>query len=266
MAANLQIFMTNTASHCKGMWNLCVISALKKTIYFVSTPREHMSVSTENHMAATFTLISICLSFQDLQRKREECLGKVNRFFTVSTSRSRLEHLCVLTDHQKKNIETFPPSEVKELPGIWDVCLFMKSESFDTFGPHTCLRMRVGNQPFFQGKTLSNLQPFVTFCLQGDVQLLADKHPRLRGLNRKDGASVQRDERETIERIFRQNILIGWDSLFPNEGEPVNQSFTFSKALLSWRRFQYSSWKILVSSLLAGRVAWLSIKGWKRMK
>ena len=76
MAANLQIFMTNTASHCKGMWNLCVISALKKTIYFVSTPREHMSVSTENHMAATFTLISICLSFQDLQRKREECLGK----------------------------------------------------------------------------------------------------------------------------------------------------------------------------------------------
>merc|ERR550525_835725 len=53
-------------------------------------------------MAATFTLISICLSFQDLQRKREECLGKVNRFFTVSTSRSRLEHLCVLTDRQKK--------------------------------------------------------------------------------------------------------------------------------------------------------------------
>ena len=102
MAANLQIFMTNTASHCKGMWNLCVILALKKTIYFVSTPREHMSVSTENHMAATLTLISICLSFQDLQRKREECLGKVIRFFTVSTSRSRLEHLWVLTDRQKK--------------------------------------------------------------------------------------------------------------------------------------------------------------------
>ena len=107
--------------------------------------------------------------FQDLQRKREECLGKVIRFFTVSTSRSRLEHLCVLTDHQKKNIETFPPSEVKELPGIWDVCLFMKSESFDTFGPHTCLRMRVGNQPFFQGKNTFQPSAFVAFCLQGDV-------------------------------------------------------------------------------------------------
>jgi len=70
MAANLQIFMTNTASHCKGMWNLCVILALKKTIYFVSTPREHMSVSTENHMAATLTLISICLSRLATQKGR----------------------------------------------------------------------------------------------------------------------------------------------------------------------------------------------------
>ena len=40
MAAQLQIFMTNTASHSKGMWNLCVILALKKTIYFVSTLRQ----------------------------------------------------------------------------------------------------------------------------------------------------------------------------------------------------------------------------------
>ena len=248
MAANLQIFMTNTASHCKGMWNLCVISALKKK-QFISCRRRANICPFQQKITWQRRSPWSQYVFQDLQRKREECLGKVIRFFTVSTLRSRLEHLCVLTDRQKKkNIETFPPSEVKELPGIWDVCLFMKSESFDTFGPHTCLRMRVGNQPFFQGKTLSNLQPFVTFCLQGDVQLLADKHPRLRGLNRKDGASVQRDERETIERIFRQNILIGWDSLFPNEGEPVNQSFTFSKALLSWRRFQYSSWKILVSS------------------
>ena len=82
MAAQLQIFMTNTASHSKGMWNLCVILALNKTIYFVWTLRQNICppLLTNNHMAATVTLISICLSFQDLQRKKEECLGKVVRF------------------------------------------------------------------------------------------------------------------------------------------------------------------------------------------
>jgi len=73
-AAYLQIFMTNTASHSKGMWNLCVILALKKTIYFVlidAAPKQISSLSTENHVSATFTLISICLSFQDLLQKME---------------------------------------------------------------------------------------------------------------------------------------------------------------------------------------------------
>ena len=80
VAAQLQIFMTNTASHSKGMWNLCVILALNKTIYFVSTLRQKnicLPLLTNNHMAATVTLILICLSFKDSQRKKEECLGKV---------------------------------------------------------------------------------------------------------------------------------------------------------------------------------------------
>jgi len=80
-AAYLQIFMTNTASHCKGMWNLCVILALKNNLFCVDAAPNHIpSLLTENHMAATFTLISICLSFQDLLRKMEECWGKVVRF------------------------------------------------------------------------------------------------------------------------------------------------------------------------------------------
>ena len=34
-AAHLQIFMTNTGSHSKGMWNLCVILALKNYLFCV---------------------------------------------------------------------------------------------------------------------------------------------------------------------------------------------------------------------------------------
>ena len=101
MAANLQIFMTNTASHCKGMWNLCVISALKKK-QFISCRRRANICPFQQKITWQRRSPWSQYVFQDLQRKREECLGKVIRFFTVSTSRSRLEHLCVLTDHQKK--------------------------------------------------------------------------------------------------------------------------------------------------------------------
>ena len=47
---------------------------LEKTIYFVlidAAPKQISSLSTENHVSATFTLISICLSFQDLLQKME---------------------------------------------------------------------------------------------------------------------------------------------------------------------------------------------------
>lgn len=101
MAANLQIFMTNTASHCKGMWNLCVISALKKK-QFISCRRRANICPFQQKITWQRRSPWSQYVFQDLQRKREECLGKVIRFFTVSTSRSRLEHLCVLTDRQKK--------------------------------------------------------------------------------------------------------------------------------------------------------------------
>ena len=101
MAANLQIFMTNTASHCKGMWNLCVISALKKK-QFISCRRRANICPFQQKITWQRRSPWSQYVFQDLQRKREECLGKVIRFFTVSTLRSRLEHLCVLTDRQKK--------------------------------------------------------------------------------------------------------------------------------------------------------------------
>ena len=45
MAAQLQIFMTNPASHCKGMWNLCVILALKNNLFCVDAAPKHMSPS-----------------------------------------------------------------------------------------------------------------------------------------------------------------------------------------------------------------------------
>ena len=46
MAAQLQIFMTNTASHSKGMWNLCVILALENNLFCVdAAPKKHMSPS-----------------------------------------------------------------------------------------------------------------------------------------------------------------------------------------------------------------------------
>ena len=79
MAAQLQIFMTNPASHtdCKGMWNLCVNLAVVVVVVVVEKKNYsvecrhccggHMSVSTKNHMAAAFTLISICPSFQNWQ-------------------------------------------------------------------------------------------------------------------------------------------------------------------------------------------------------
>jgi len=80
MAAQLQIFMTNTASHSKGMWNLCVILALKKQIILCRrcAKKTYVPLLTNNHMAATVTLISICLSFKDSQQKkgrvfRESC-------------------------------------------------------------------------------------------------------------------------------------------------------------------------------------------------
>jgi len=86
VAANLQIFMTNPASRCKGMWNLCVILALKNNLVRVNAaaPKHMLSLLTLNHMAAAFTLISICPSFEDLQRKRKSVQGNSLDFYSFN--------------------------------------------------------------------------------------------------------------------------------------------------------------------------------------
>jgi len=77
MAAQLQIFMTNPASY-RLQGNVEFMRKFgrggggggKKTIYSVECRHccgGHTSVLTKNHMAAAFTLISICPSFQNWQ-------------------------------------------------------------------------------------------------------------------------------------------------------------------------------------------------------
>jgi len=53
---------------------------------------------------------------------------------------------------------------------------------------------------------------------------LVDKHSHLRHLNRVEKTGQQLcGMKGAVERIFRQNILIGWESLFSVKGEAVNQ-------------------------------------------
>ena len=90
-----------------------------------------------------------------------------------------------------------------------------------------------------RAKTLSNLRP--SFCHLFMRQLikvksktlllgflgfgsLIDEHPHLRHLNRVEKTGVQFcGMKGVVERIFRQNILIGWESLFLVKGEATNQ-------------------------------------------
>jgi len=90
-----------------------------------------------------------------------------------------------------------------------------------------------------RAKTLSSLQP--SFCHLFMRQLikvksktlqlgflgfgsLIDEHPHLRHLNRVEKTGLQFcGMKGVVERIFRQNILIGWESLFSVKGDVVNQ-------------------------------------------
>jgi hypothetical protein len=99
------------------------------------------------------------------------------------------------------------------------VCLFVKSESFDTFGPHTL------GQSIEKSK--NTFQPSA-FCHLLTCQLIKlcwgfwGSAPWLRHLNGVEKTGVQicgGMKGVLVERIFRQNILIGWESL----SEAVNQ-------------------------------------------
>ena len=91
MAAQLQIFMTNPASHthCKGMWNLCVnlavVVVVKKNNLFrgVSTllRQTYVCFDIESHGSS----IHPDLDMSEFSRlaKGKSVLGIVVRFFTV---------------------------------------------------------------------------------------------------------------------------------------------------------------------------------------
>ena len=75
MAANLQIFMTNTASHCKGMWNLCVISALKKNNLFrVDAARTYVRFNRKSHGSDVHPDLN--MSFKTCNAKGKSVWGK----------------------------------------------------------------------------------------------------------------------------------------------------------------------------------------------
>ena len=133
-----------------------------------------------------------------------------------------------------------------------NVCLFVKSESFDTCGPNT-------EHTDGQSTSENTFQP-PAFCHILTCQLvkvksktlglrllgfssLVDKHSHLRHLNRVEKTGLQSCRMKgAVERIFRQNILIGWESLFSVKGEPSTKLLKSSKApLLSVADFQYSS-------------------------
>jgi len=63
---------------------------------------------------------------------------------------------------------------VRELAGICggNVCLLVKSESFDTFGPHTCLSSEGGQSIVFGRK--KEQKHFPTFSLLSPFDLPAD--------------------------------------------------------------------------------------------
>ena len=157
MAAQLQIFMTNPASHthCKGMWNLCVNLAVvvvvvvkKKNNLFrgVSTllRRRYVRFDKESHGSS----IHPDLNMSEFSRLAigKSFLGKVVRFFYSLTLRRMGRRapfyegylFFSLGRDLQKTITNFTP--LSELPGICgeDVCLFVESESFDTGGPNTC--------------------------------------------------------------------------------------------------------------------------------
>ena len=161
MAAQLQIFMTNPASHtdCKGMWNLCVNLAVvvvvvkKKNNLFrgVSTllRRRYVRFDKESHGSS----IHPDLNMSEFSRLAigKSFLGKVVRFF-LQFNIEENGHCPLgrpapfyegnlffsLGRDLQKTITNFTP--LSELPGICgeDVCLFVESESFDTGGPNTC--------------------------------------------------------------------------------------------------------------------------------
>lgn len=96
MAAQLQIFMTNPASHtdCKGMWNLCVNLAVvvvvvekKQFIPWVSTllRQTYVCFDKESHGSSIHPDLNMS-EFSKLAIGKS-CLGKVVRFFYSFTLR-----------------------------------------------------------------------------------------------------------------------------------------------------------------------------------
>ena len=69
-----------------------------------------------------------------------------------------------------------------------------------------------------------------------------DEPPHLRHLNRVEKTGLQFwGMKGLVERIFRQNILIGWESLFSVKGEAVNQIAQIAQNPRCLADFQYSS-------------------------
>jgi len=110
----------------------------------------------------------------------------------------------------------------------------VKSESFDTFGPHTLGWVGIGqsiekSKNTFQPSAFCHLLTCQFIKVKSKTLLgllgfssLVDKQPHLRHLNGVEKTGVQicgGMKGVLVERIFRQNILIGWESL----SEAVNQ-------------------------------------------
>ena len=111
----------------------------------------------------------------------------------------------------------------------------MKSESFDTCGPNT--EHTDGQSTFSENTFQPSAFRHILTCQLVKVRSktlglrlfwgfssLVDKHSHLRHLNRVEKTGQQLcGMKGAVERIFRQNILIGWESLFSVKGEAVNQ-------------------------------------------
>jgi len=138
-----------------------------------------------------------------------------------------------------------------------NVCLFVKSESFDTFGPHTCpgainCFLEKKSKNTFQPSAFCHLltcQPVKTLLGLLGFSSLVDKHPHLRHLNgvEKTGLQICGGMKGVFERIFWQNILFGWESLFSVKGDAANQ-IEAQKPVVLIADFQYYCRKILVKS------------------
>lgn len=200
--------------------------------------------------------------FSRLATKKEECLGKLLDFYSFNIEGGVCEHLHegVLANRQKKrDIEKF---ESCSLAFLWGKCLsfcekwklwhlwptylpgsnqlFSGEKSKNTFQPSAFCHLLTCQLVKVKSKTLLGLLGFSS---------LVDKHPHLRHLNgvEKTGLQICGGMKGVFERIFWQNILIGWESLFSVKGDAANQ-IAAQKPVVLIADFQYYCRKILVKS------------------